>query len=114
MLGLDPPQTGCLVVTRGDIAGVKGKRRAQIKPVGHVFEVAQNFRLSRKTAAPGPFLFQFFGAGIGVDPRLGVSARARITIPVPDAAYAVALLKGRMRKPHLAQLVHRVDAACDL
>jgi hypothetical protein len=82
----------------------------QVELVGHVLEVAQHLILLGVAFAPLPFLAELLVERIAVDPTRRIAACARITVPVPRPADAVASLQDPRREPHLvAQLVERVQ-----
>src|SRR5712675_353191 len=61
------PTRACLVENRGMDAYVEGDQTAEVKPLGDMVRVAENFRLRGKQLAPLPVLLQVqAGAGAGV------------------------------------------------
>jgi hypothetical protein len=73
----------------------------QVEPVGDVLEVAKHLMLLGVAFAPLPFLEEPFVEGVTVDPTRRIATRARVTVPVPRTAHAVARLEDPCRKPHL-------------
>ena len=97
--------------SRDQHAGLEGDQRPQVEAVGDVVGVAQDLRLGGVLLAPAPLLLQLVGEGVGVVQARHVAARARIAVPVPGAADAVAGLEALHRDAELAQLVQHVHAA---
>jgi hypothetical protein len=82
----------------------------QVEPLGHVLEVAQHLLLLRVAFAPLPFLAKLLRERVAVDPTRRIAARARVAVPVPRTANAVASLEDPRREAHLvAQAVERVQ-----
>ena len=110
VLGAHRPGVGVLVVGRADHLGVEGEVLAQLQPVRHQVQVLEDDRLARVALVQRPFLLQLGQERVGVVHALGVAPRARVAVPVPRAADALACLEAVHGEAHLAQLVHHVHA----
>ena len=102
-------QRGRFVVAGRDDPGAEADVAAQVEPIGHVIGVLQDFRLRCEAFGPVPLLLQFVGELVGILHALDVAARARITVPVPGAAHAVAGLEDASPQTELARLVQHVQ-----
>ena len=71
--------------------------------------IAQYFGLLGVAFSPLPILLQLFRERVGILHAFHVTARTRVTVPVPGAAHAIARLKNPRRQPKLAQLVQHVQ-----
>ena len=98
-----------LVERRGRHAGRELDVAAQVEAVGDVVDVAQDLGLRGVALGPLPLLLQLVGERVGVVHALDVAARARIAVPVPGAADAVARLEDARRQPEPAQAVEHVE-----
>ncbi len=94
------PPIGAFVERHPIDAGIELDVAAQVKPVGDMVGVFQNFRLRRVALAPVPFLLQFVGERIGILHAFDVAARTGIAVPVPGAADIAALLIDPHRQSH--------------
>jgi hypothetical protein len=99
-----------LIIPRCGDAALEPDVPTQIKLVGHIVEVAQDFRLLGIPAGPLPFLQDFLGEGIAVEIAFGVASRAGIPVPVPRPADPVGSFVDARRKPEFAQPVEHVEA----
>ena len=72
---------------------------AQVEAVGDVVDVAQDLRLGGVALGPVPLLLELVGERVRVVQALDVAARARVAVPVPGAADAVAGLVDARREP---------------
>ena len=91
-------------------ASYPGQRpAAQVEPVRHVVDVLQNFRLGGVPLGPVPFLLELVRERVRVVHALDVAARARVAVPVPGAADALARLEDPHREPEPAQAVEHVE-----
>ncbi len=104
------PQTGGFIEYGALDAGRELNVAAEVKTVGDVVGVFQDLGLRRVPLAPVPLLLQFVGKRIGILHALDVAARARIPVPVPGTADAIALLVDPRGKPEAAQPVQHVHA----
>ena len=83
---------------------------AEIEPIGDVVEVPLDLGLLRVPTRPLPLLRELLGERVAVVVTLGVAARARIAVPVPRAADAVAGLEDLDAQVQVvAELVERVE-----
>ena len=85
---------------------VEGRRRharreldvaPQVEAVGDVVDVGEDLRLGGVPLAPLPLLLQLVRERVRVVHALDVAARARVAVPVPGAADAVARLEDARR-----------------
>src|SRR6266478_10008962 len=82
---MHPPTRACLVEDRGVDARVEGYEAAEVKPVGDMVRIAENFRLRGKQLAPLPVPLQFLREAERILHALDVAAGAGIAVPVPGA-----------------------------
>ena len=61
---------------------------AQVKTVGNVIDVAQDFRLRAVAFRPAPVLLKVVGEGVGILHTFDVAAGAGVAVPEPGAADA--------------------------
>ena len=99
--GGDRPAARGVVPHRLVDAGLELDVLAEVEAVGHVVRVLQDLGLRRVPLAPGPFLLELLVEGERVVQALDVAARARIPVPVPRAAHAVAASITLAEKPSL-------------
>src|ERR1700730_4255991 len=104
------PTRACLVENRGMDACVEGDQTAEVKPLGDMVRVAENFRLRGKQLAPLPVLLQLLREAERILHALDIAAGAGIAIPVPGAADAAPRLEGAHVKTELAQAMQQVKA----
>ena len=90
--------------------GAEGEVLAQIEAVRDMFQVAEDLGLARIAFLQRPLLLQVRHERERVVHDLGVAARARVAVPVPGPAHAVALLEAVDGEPLLAQPVQHVQA----
>ena len=84
--GAHRPARGGLVVFGALHARVQFDMAAQIEPVRHMGDVAQDLGLRRIALAPAPFLLQLGREGVGIIEALDVAAGAGIAVVIPHAA----------------------------
>src|SRR5438128_1727054 len=108
-VGRDGPSPAGLVEGRSGHPGRDLDVAPQVEAVGDVIDVGQNLRLGGVPLAPLPFLLQLVRERVRIVHALDVAARARVAIPVPGAADAVARLEDAGRQPELAQAVEHVE-----
>ena len=82
----------------------------QVEPVDHVVEVALGLGLLGEVLLPLPLVEQLLREQVAVRVALGVEPRARVAVPVPGAADAVAGLEQRHGEAGFARPVQLVDA----
>src|SRR5882762_8101234 len=104
------PTRACLVENRGMDACVEGDQTAEVKPLGDMVRVAENFRLRGQQLAPLPVLLQLLREAERILHALDIAAGAGIAIPVPGAADAAPRLEGAHVKTELAQAMQQVKA----
>ena len=82
------------VLVKGHLRNGTGKadRIAQAETVCNVICITLQIGLGREILRPCPFLLQGFVKTIRVFDAFDVNARARVAIPVPRAAHAIARL----------------------
>ena len=71
--------------------------------------VAEDLRLRGVALGPAPFLLERRVELVGVLHAFDIAARARITVPVPGAADALARLQHQRPETHGAQPVQHVE-----
>ena len=110
-VGRDQPPVGLLVVARGRHRRLELDVAAQVEPVGHELEVAQDLGLRRVALGPLPLVEELIGERELVVDALDVAAGARVAVPVPGPADAAAALDEADREAELAQAMERVEPA---
>ena len=80
----------------------------QVVAVGDVVDVAQDLGLGRVLLGPLPLLLELGVERVRVEVALHVAARARVAVPEPGAADAVAGLHDAGLEPELAQQMQLV------
>ena len=90
---------------------VKGRRMhprvelnvaAQVKPVCHMVDVTQDFRLRRISLGPNPLLLELLRELIRILHALHVAARTWVAVPIPGAANTAPGLEDTHGKAHSA------------
>ena len=88
----------------------------QVEPVGDVVGVAEDLRLGGVLLGPLPLLLEVLVEAVGVLHALDVAAGARVAVPVPGAADAVAGLEhlhGEALRPGLVEHVEAREPGSD-
>ena len=86
VVGGDPPASCCLVEGRLGDGLPEPDVPAEIEPVRHMLQVAQDLRLGGEALAPPPLLLQCVGELVRILDTIEVAAGAGIAVPVPGAA----------------------------
>src|SRR3984893_5249465 len=107
---MHPPTCAGLVEDRGVDARVEGYEAAEVKPVGDMVRIAENFRLRGKQLAPLPVPLQFLREAERILHALDVATGAGIAVPVPGAANTATGLKGAHGKTELAEAMQQIKA----
>ncbi len=107
--GHDLPAPARLVVTGAGDPRVQLDVAAEVEAVGDVVQVAEDFRPGRIALGPVPLLLELLGERVGVVQRLDIAAHARVAVPVPGAADAVALLEHPYAQAHASQAMQGVQ-----
>ena len=82
---------------------------AEVEPVRHMLQVAQDLGLRGEALAPAPLLLERIGELVRILDAVEVAAGARVTVPVPGAAHPAALLQDTHREPHRAKPMEHVE-----
>ena len=109
-IGFDSPRGARSVVKRAFDGGVERDSAAQIELVGNPIQVAFDLLLRRHQLGPVPLLLEVGELREHVLDGLDVHPGARVAVPVPRSADAVAALEHADSQPRLPQLVQRVEA----
>ncbi len=103
VLSAQEPELASFIKDRRGHPGVQPQIAPEVKTVGHMLDVAQDFRLRSVTLAPPPLLLQLLVKGIGVLKALHIAACAGIAVPVPDTPYIGCRVDDGHLAPHPAQ-----------
>ncbi len=117
LIGMHPPQICAFVEFGAGHARVELDVPLQVMALGHMLEVAQDFRLLGIALGPFPLLQQLLVPGEAIDVGVRIATRAGIAVPVPGAPDGFA----RFIDPHLQsqfvpqrlQHVHAGEACTD-
>ena len=110
-VGGDPPRRGRLVEVGTDHPGLERDVPAQVEPVGDVPGVLQDLGLRRVPLGPLPLLLEIVVEPVRVLHALGVTARARVPVPVPRAPDVVPCLEHPSPQPQPPSPVQHVHPA---
>ena len=110
VVGGDVPAPRRLVEGRLGNGRAEADVPAEVEPVRHMLQVAQDLGLGGEALAPPPLLLERVGELVGVLDAVEIAAGARVTVPVPGAADPAALLQDAHREPHRAQPMEHVEA----
>ena len=75
---------------------------AQVKPVCHMVDAAQDFRLRRISLGPNPLLLELLRELIRILHALHVAARTWVAVPIPGAPNTAPGLEDTHGKAHSA------------
>src|SRR5262252_7485144 len=75
---------------------------AQVKPVCHMVDVAQDFRLRRISLGPNPLLLELLRELVRILHALHIAARTWVAVPIPGAANTAPGLEDTHGKAHSA------------
>ena len=110
VLGGDAPAPRHLVEDRLGDRRLEADVTAEVEPVRHVLQIAQDLRLPWVALGPPPLLLELVRELVGVLDAIGVAAGAGVAVPVPGAADPAAPLEDLHREPHPAQPMEHVKA----
>src|SRR5438874_8776180 len=83
----------------------------EVKAVGHMVDVTQDFRLRTVALRPMPFLLQLVGKGIRILHAFDIAATPWIAVPVPGTANIGAGLEGAHSEAEFTKSINRVETA---
>ena len=111
LVGVHRPPVSLLVELAACHPGAELDVALQVMARGDVFEVAQDLRLRGIALRPLPFLQQLLVEREAIDVGVGIAPGARVSVPVPGAADAVAGLVHAHSQPELVpQVLQHVHA----
>src|SRR3981081_1604912 len=110
-IGLHRPGARLTIKGRLLDPSVKLDVAPEVKAVGHMVDVTQDFRLRAVALGPLPFLLQLVGKGIRILHAFDVAATPRIAVPVPSTANIGAGLEGAHSEAEFTQSINCVETA---